>query len=411
MDFFKVLSISEAYNIFQGMEFNRSIRPIDLKDSLFYVLAEDIVAREDWPLWPRATMDGYAVRAKDTFGASEQNPAYLTLIGEQKIDDLPQQEIGAGQCMSIVTGALLPKGADSVLMIEYTAQAGDDLIEVRKSLFPQENIILQAEDFAKGQVVVPKGTRISFKEIGAMATLGYARPKVYKKPKIGIISTGDELVRVEDRPRLGQVRDVNSFTLYSLLEANGYKAKVYPFVKDNKIEFKQAVEEALSEQDLLLLSGGSSIGTRDLTLEVLEQLEGSKVIFHGLAISPGKPTLLVQWQDKFIFGLPGQVTSAQIVLMVIVLPFLRIWNGETQVLDNLWPKKIQAVLNRNIASRYGRQDFLRVKLIQQGTKFLAKPILGKSGLIKTLLEADGLIPIPDNCEGLEQGTVVDVWLF
>ncbi|WP_456324613.1 molybdopterin molybdotransferase MoeA [Desulfonauticus submarinus] len=410
MEFFKVLSLSDVYHLFSSLQVKRKIEKVSLDQAVGRVLASNVQAKENWPLWPRATMDGYAVRAKDTFGASETNPAYLTLSGEIKIDEIPDFELQSGECVAIVTGALLPKGADSVLMVEYSEQVGN-LIEVKKSLFPQENIVLQGEDFKKGERVLESGKRIGFREIGALATLGWSEIEVFKRIRVGIISTGDELVKVDTVPQPGQVRDVNSFTLNALLLTQQIQATIYEFVPDRKEALKNQILTALHKEDVVLLSGGSSVGTRDLTLNVLQEIPDSKVLFHGLALSPGKPTMLAKVGEKFIFGLPGQVTSAQIVFLVVVNPFLRVLEGEKNVFTNIWPCKIKAVLDRNISSKQGRYDFVRVRLSQREQRVVATPILGKSGLIKTLFLADGLLPIADNCEGIVAGREVEVWLL
>lgn len=407
MDFFKVLTLAQVYELLAKQRFKLELEECFLAESLNRVLAQKIIAKEDWPLAPRSCMDGYALKAEDTFGASETNPAYVNLVGEIKIDSQPTLAIESGQCVSIVTGGILPQGADSVLMVEHSELMGEDLVEVRKSLFPGENVILKGEDFVKGEEVFDIGTRIDFKTIGALATLGYERVKVFKRPCLGILSTGDELVEVNKVPKPGQVRDVNSYTLKAILEKYGFSAKIYPLVRDNKEELKQSILSILAQVDVLLLSGGSSIGTRDLTLKVLKEL-GSEILFHGLAISPGKPTLLTKYEDKFVLGLPGQVTSAQVVLMVLGIPFLRFLEGEKETFLTPWPLKRKAVLTRNIASKYGRFDLIRVRFEMENR---VTPILGKSGLIKTLLLADGLVPIPENVEGLLKGQEVEVWCF
>jgi len=410
MEFFKVLSLEEMKKLFLSLSFQSRIEEVELSQSCFRVLAEDVVATHNWPLAHRSSMDGYALRAQDTFGASENNPVYLKLKGELKIDERPNIELQRGECIGVVTGGLIPKGADSVLMVEYTERLGNTL-EVKKSVYPQENIILAGEDFGQGEKVLSQGKRIGFKEIGAMASLGLAKIKVYAKPRVGIISTGDELIEVNKMPSLGQVRDVNSYTLRALLAREHIEGKIYPLVKDDKNQLTDRINLALQENDVVLLSGGSSVGTRDLTLEVLQEMKDAQVLLHGLGLSPGKPTLLVKIGEKFVFGLPGQVTSAQIVFMIVVAPFLRIWEREENVFQNLWPCKVKAVLSRNIASVSGRFHLVRVKLEQKEDQYVATPILGKSGLLKPLFLADGLLPIAENLEGISAGALVEVWKF
>jgi molybdopterin molybdotransferase len=409
MEFFKVLSLKESYELLQKQKIKRKVEEVELAKASNRILAQEIIAREDWPLAARSSMDGYALRAEDTFGASETNPAYLHFKGEILIDKPADFSLSSGECASIVTGGILPSGADSVLMVEHSERLSAELVEVRKAVFPGENVLLAGEDFKQGEVVFKSGTPLDFRQIGALATLGYARVKVFSMPSIGILSTGDELVEVSKKPEPGQVRDVNTYTLKALLTKYGFFARTYNFVPDDKEKLKEAIQKALAEVDVLLLSGGSSVGTRDLTLEVLKDFPGSEILFHGLALSPGKPTLMVRWQDKFVLGLPGQVTSAQVVLMVLGLPFLRFVAGEEGAFANPWPYKTRARLTRNIASKQGRFDFVRVKFDPETNT--VTPVLGKSGLIKTLLLAQGLVPIADNLEGLLSGQEVEVWLF
>lgn len=407
-EFFNVVSVEDFFARFTDFERIAETEELGLFDAYQRVLAEDVFSPEDLPPFARATMDGYAVRAKDTFGASEFNPVYLKKVGVVEIGRMPDFEIDAEECSEIVTGAPLPKGADSVVMVEYTDVLGDE-IEVKRSVAPGENVILKAEDCAKGEILIKKGTRLRPQDIGILAAVGIPYVKVFKKPKVGIISTGDELVEITKTPELGKIRDVNTYTLWSLCLKSYTDPVTYGIVRDHTSELKEAISKALNECDVVLISGGSSIGVRDLTIEAIESLKG-KILIHGISISPGKPTILAKIDKRPVIGLPGQVASAQIVMFVLVVPFLRYLSGERAIFDK--PScYVEATMSRNVASKQGREDYIRVKLKRKEESWTAEPILGKSGLLKTLLEADGLVKIPSEKEGVYKDEKVKVFLF
>jgi len=370
-------------------------------------LAAGIVAAENLPAAARAAMDGYAVRAAEVFGATESNPGYLDLAMDVPIGVLPEKPLPPGHCARIVTGALLPDGADAVVMVEYTEDLGAGAIEIRRSLAPGDNMLFAGEDAAQGDVVLAAGARLRPQEIGILAALGHAGVMVGRRPRTAILSTGDELVPVAATPRPGQIRDVNTHALSAMLRAAGAVPHAFPLVADDLPGIQAALAEATANFDLTLLSGGSSVGARDFTLDALRNL-GATILAHGVAISPGKPTILASVDGKPCIGLPGQVTSAQIVLNVFGIPLVERLAGDPEALDRT-PRTFPAVLARNIASRQGREDHVRVRLeTRPGQPPLAHPVLGKSGLLKTLLLADGLVTIPADREGLPGGVEIAV---
>jgi molybdopterin molybdotransferase len=370
-------------------------------------LAGDIIAAENLPAAGRAAMDGYAVRAAEVFGATESNPSYLDRAMDIPIGVLPEKPLPAGHCASIVTGALLPTGADAVVMVEYTEDLGAGAIEIRRPVAPGENMLLAGEDATKGQVVLRAGSLLRPQEIGILAALGHARVAVGQAPRVAVLSTGDELVPVTATPRPGQVRDVNTHTLSAMITAAGGVPHAFGLAPDDLAGIQAALAEATANFDLTLLSGGSSVGARDFTLDALRNL-GADILAHGVAISPGKPTILARVGGKPCIGLPGQVTSAQIVMLVFGLPLLRHLAGDTAAFDRV-PPTFPAILARNVASKQGREDHVRVRLeARPGQLPLAHPVLGKSGLLKTLLLADGCITIPADLEGLAGGFEVAV---
>lgn len=372
------------------------------------VLAADVTALEDMPGFRRATMDGYAVQAASTFGASESNPAWLEVMGTIRMGDEPGFSIGAGQAAQISTGGMLPKGADAVVMVEHTQAVDDTSVELYKSVAPSQHVIDPSEDFAKDEVVLKKGTLVRPQEQGLIAGLGVSRVAVSKQPRVGIISTGDEVMPIDQPVTPGRIRDINSYTISGYIQDAGGIPVRYGIVSDDPVQLKACIQNALDETDMVLISGGSSVGAKDYTIEVLESLPSTEILAHGISVSPGKPTILANSGDKPVWGLPGQVTSAMVVVKIIVLPFLDRLKG-CRVLrtpDRL--TRIPAVLTRNISSTQGRRDFVRVKLDQDNHRLLASPVLGKSGLIRTMIHADGLLEIGDDVEGLEKETGVEI---
>lgn len=408
--FFQVVSPGEFIELLEGFS-PLSAKEVDLGDAAGRVLAADVTARENLPMMNRSCMDGYAVNARDVFGASEANPAYLECRGSLGIDEQPQCPLERGDCVGIVTGGTLPEGADAVIMVEYTQELGAGTIEMRRSAAPGEHVMQRGEDAREGQVALTAGTTLRPQEVGLLAALGYPKVSVYARPRVGLISTGDELIGVDETPVPGQIRDVNTYALGALVESVGAVANRYGVVKDDEESLVAATKKAAAENDVVFLSGGSSIGVRDLTQTAIERLPDSQILAHGVAVSPGKPTILARAGATAIWGLPGQVTSAQVVMLVFGLPFLRHISGDRRAFDTSRRSRSAAVLARNIASKQGREDYVRVRLEKDGSSVTAVPVLGKSGLLRTMLKADGLVRIPAGKEGLSAGESVDVWLL
>jgi len=377
-----------------------------LAESTGRILSKDIHANVDLPNFMRSTMDGYAVRASSTFGASEANPAYLSVIGSVIMGESPPFTIEPGQAAEISTGGMLPDGADSAVMIEHTEAVDHINIEVYRSVAPGQNILEKGEDIAKNTVLVSGGKRLRAQETGLLAAFGQKKIMVYKKPVIGIISTGDEIVPVDETPGPGQIRDINMYTLSGLVKNAGADPVTFGIVRDDFDDLLEKCTMALDKSDMVLISGGSSVGTRDFTIEVLTALPHAQILVHGISISPGKPTILARTHHQAIWGLPGQVVSAMVVFEVVVKPFIEQISG----LSLKYKKdfKLPARLSRNISSSQGRADYIRVRLTQKNGVLWAEPILGKSGLINTMVKADGLIEIGVNTEGLDKGAEVEV---
>ena len=385
---------------------------IDILHALGRVTAEDIVAPHPLPDFQRTTVDGYAVCAKDTFGATDSLPAYLNLIGEVPMGDSPSFEIGAGQCALIHTGGMLPKGADAVVMLEYTQHIdGAEEIEIFKSVADGENIIHIGEDVAQGQVVIPKGTILRPAEIGGLTALGFMSLRVAKRIGVGLISTGDEVIEPSQTLRPGQVRDINSYTLGALVEKAGGATKRYGIIADQFSALKEAAAQALSECDVVIITAGSSASTRDMTAEVIRQLGEPGVLVHGINTRPGKPTILGVCDGKAVIGLPGNPVSALVNGYLFVVPVI-------EKLLGMLPKpkaSVRAMLTVNLPSQAGREDWWPVRLIvnreSSSVTYKAEPIFGKSNLIFTLASADGLLRIHPDATGLSAGETVEVVLI
>ena len=406
--FFTVMEIEECIShLYQADVYG--VQECSIVDAIGYVLASDIYAKEDIPQAIRSCMDGYAVQSADTMGASEHNPAYLECIGSVRVDEVSDAQIQQGQCMEVVTGAILPQGADAVVMVEYTHVLGETTIAIGKSVPPQEHCMLKGEDAQKGVVALPQGTLIRSQEVALLATLGISHIPVYVKPRVSIFSTGDEIIEIEEELEVGLVRDANSYSVESMLRSLGCSTVRLPIVSDTVEDLRNHLEKALSLSDIVLLSGGSSIGARDYTIEAMQSLGDIEIITHGLAMQPGKPTIIAKRGKQYIIGLPGQMASAYCVLVALVVPFIQYCSGNKEAFDRKKWNYRSAILTRNIAGTSGRETWVRVRLVEKEGIYYATPVLGKSGLLRTLVATSGVIVIPSNSEGIEDGTPVCVY--
>jgi molybdopterin molybdotransferase len=407
-EFFKVLDIEEVLDLLSQFS-SVAIESVDLAAAGGRILAEDLVAAENLPDFARSTVDGFALRAASTFGASESSPAFFQVIGTVAMGEAALVSVSSGETVRIATGGMLPPGADSVVMIEHAESLDDTSIEVFRSVAPGQNLIAAGEDFTPGARIAACGRYLRPQDIGILAAFGRTQVQVYRRPVVGIISTGDELVPIDTVPAPAQVRDVNSYTLAGLVAETGAVSKSFGIIKDDFSLLYAACAQALECCDMVLISGGSSVGVRDYTVEAVSAFADAEILVHGIAISPGKPTILARVGHKALWGLPGHVVSAMIVFARITRPFLRHIGGQND------PRQaevaIPARLIRNVASVQGRTDFIRVRLLRHGAELCAEPVLGKSGLLNTMVHADGIIEIGKNVEGLEEGAQVEVILF
>ncbi len=376
------------------------------------VLARDIQAPEDLPSFARSTMDGFAVRARDTFGCSESEPALLRLTGEIPMGGAGREiSLQPGHAAPIWTGGELPIHGNGVVMVEYTNRLDDDTIEIFRPVAPGENVIRSGEDFAKDATVLTQGQVLRPQDLGVLSGLGLTRIPVFKKPVVAIISTGDELIEPGETLAPGKIRDINTTTLHALIEECGGQPVPLGIVKDDPDSMFQACTRALDiPADMVLLSGGSSVGRRDFTLRVLEQIEQAELLAHGVSIKPGKPTILAKKGNTALFGLPGHVGSAIVVFYLFVRPLLRRFAGHA---PGPGLRTVPVITTEQIPSTIGREDYVRVAVTMGGadTPNTARPVYGKSGLLSPLIRADGLLVIGRDVEGLDRGEQAEVMLF
>jgi molybdopterin molybdotransferase len=398
--FLNVVQVSKAAAVARSLAVPCGQEPVPLEKALHRVLAADVRSDVDIPGFTRSVVDGYAVRAADTTGAGEAVPAILAMLGRIAMGSPADLSVRAGTCIYIPTGGVLPEGADAAVMIENTERAGDEVL-VKRAVAHGENILQYNEDFSKGDVVLFKGRRLSAQDIGVLAAAGCTDVPVTRLPRIGIISTGNELVPPDTRPGPGQVRDVNSSVVVSVVRDLGCYPVPYGIIRDDRESLRAAIGTAARECDAVLISGGSSKDDRDMVAAIIA--EGGEVLIHGIAIAPGKPTIIGRYGNIPVIGLPGHPASAFIVLIAVVRHLILCMTGEAE--GSL--RTVQATLSENVPSQRGREDYVRV-VVKDG---VATPLFGKSGLLNTLVRSMGVIRIPAASEGLETGTQVEVILW
>ena len=375
------------------------------------VLAEDLYSAVDLPHFHRAAMDGYAVKAKDTFGASQSLPAYLKLAGVMEMGKEAARPVATGEAIRISTGGMMLPESDAVVMVEYADEVEGGLVEIHRGVSPWQNVIQIGDDIKKGEMVFQRGRRLRAHDLGALTGIGISSVPVYRQPRIALISTGDEIVDADTDPLPGQVRNINQHSLAGLIEECGGELKDWGVVRDDKDQLTKAIGEALEWGDLVLLSGGSSMGAKDIALETILSFADSEFVFHGISISPGKPTIFAKACGKPILGLPGYPVSALVIFDLFAGPLIRRLAGQDTETVTRFTKTVQATLKTNISSQVGREDYVRVTLERDADRLLAIPLPTKSGAIFTLVKADGMVRIDLNQDGLEPGEEVEVILF
>lgn len=407
-EFFNVLAPDAAFEVLREHLSTLEGESVESSTALGRVTAQQISSPEELPAFSRSTMDGFSVRASDTYGASEGLPAYLELAGEVPMGQAATVSLTTGQAAVAFTGGMLAEGADAVVMVEHTQSLDDTAIEVVRSVAPGENVVQVGEDIRQGDAILPAGHLLRPQDIGGLLALGIANVNVTRRPRVAIVSTGDELVPPEQTPGPGQIRDINTYTISGLVTAAGGIPIPIALTKDVFDAQRDAAVKGLTQADILLFSAGSSVSSRDMTAEVIESLGKPGVLVHGISIRPGKPTIVGLVDGKPAFGLPGNPVSAMVVFELMVSPTIRLLSGRTEPLE---AATVQATLLHNIASIAGREDYVPVRLIRQNGSLCAEPVFGKSNLIYTLVRADGMVKVPLDTGGLYEDEDVQVRLF
>ncbi|UCH59352.1 MAG: molybdopterin molybdenumtransferase MoeA [Anaerolineales bacterium] len=383
------------------------LEEVDTIQALGRVTYDGVNAPHALPSFARSTVDGFSVRAEDTYGATEALPAYLRVAGEVPMGKVAGFALPKNQCALIHTGGMLPDGANAVVMVEYTQQVQVDEVEILRAVALGENVLKAGEDVAEGQEVIPGGIRLRPAEIGGLMALGLTRVRVSQQPRVGIISSGDEVVPPEQEIKPGQVRDVNAYTLSALTQDLGGVPVRYGIIPDRVKPMRIMAEKALQECDVVVITAGSSASTRDLTAEVINALGTPGVLVHGVEVRPGKPTILAVCNGKPVIGLPGNPVSALVIASIVVTKVLEALLGVRRFTP---APSVQARLTLNLPSQAGREDWIPVRLVSGPEGYQAEPVFGKSNLIFTLVRANGFIRIPADATGLHAGQQVEVLL-
>ena len=408
-EFFNVLPPGQALRVLlDRLEPQVEAETVAAYDSLGRVIAAEVLSAADLPAFPRSTMDGYSVRSDDTFGATESLPAFLDVVGDVAMGAKPSVTLDAGQAARAYTGGMLAVGADAVVMVEHTQPIDDRSIEVLRPVAPGENVNQVGEDIRAGDVVFHPGHEVRPQDVGGLMALGVDRVRVARRPRVAVVSTGDELVPPESTPAPGQVRDVNTYTLSALIERAGGVPVRVGLLPDDFEEQRTAAVEGLAHSDMLIFSAGSSVSVRDMTAQVFASVGEPGVLVHGISFKPGKPTILALLDGKPAIGLPGNPVSAAVVFDMIAVPVVRALMGGSPA---KWRPSVRAALARDVPSQTGRQDTVQVSLDELDGVVTAEPVFGSSNLVYTMVRADGHVTVPIDRGGLYAGQEVEVTLY
>lgn len=407
-ELFTVLTPFNAWQRFlQHFQPSLHTERIATVDALDRVLAETLVSPQDLPDFERSTVDGYAVNAADTYGASPTLPAFLALVGEVPMGQASALTLGIGDAALVHTGGMIPTGATAVVMIENTQRIDADSIEVMKPVAEGENVIQVGEDIRQGSPVLTPGRQLRPQDIGGLLALGITEIMVAQPPRVAILSTGDEVVPPEQTPAPGQIRDINAYSLAGLTTRAGGLPLRYGIIPDDRVALEAAARRAHAEAEIVVLSAGSSVSYRDMSVDVIAGLGRPGVLVHGVSVRPGKPTIMAVCDGKPVFGLPGNPVSAMVIFDLFVTPTIRALLGAVKAPQS----QVQARLARNVASTTGREDYVQVRLEQRADGWWAVPVLGKSNLIYTLVNAEGVIKVALDSNGIAAGEWVTVFLY
>ena len=409
MELLKVVTLGEAKNILDNNfgEYRLEAETVQVSKAAGRYLAEDITAAAPVPSFRRSTMDGYALKSSDISGASDTLPAFLKLKGEVVMGRAAETPVAPGEAVYVPTGAMVPDGADAVVMVEYTELLTADELAVYRPVAVKQHIIEAGDDMKVGDTVLKAGKLLRAADLGVITSAGRSQVRVNRRPVVSVISTGDEIVLPDAEPGPGEVRDINSYTIAAAAEALGCEVSGRIVVRDDETELKRVLSESLGQSDIVLLSGGSSAGKKDYSLSAIASLGGPGIQCHGLAFKPGKPTIIANARGKAVIGLPGHPVSALLVFSILGEYLVRLVNGAEQRVES-W---VEAILTDNISGAPGRETWQMVRLERTESGYAARPVYGESGLITMLAGAEGSVRIPLNKEGIASGTTVRVYLI
>ena len=408
-EFFNVRSPSQAFDDLRPHIFAISEREtIPTTSALGRVIADQIRSPEDLPSFPKSSMDGFSVRARDTFGASETLPAMMEVVADIPTGAESDVELSVGEAAVAYTGGMLAGNADAVVMIERTQPADDTSIEILRPVAPGENVVNEGEDVRAGDLLFSPSHAIRPQDIGGLLALGITEIEVLRRPRVAIVSTGDELVPPDVSPPPGKIRDINTYTVAARVAQCGAEPVVIGLAPDEYEPQLQAARRGIQSADALVFSAGSSLSTRDMTADVFNQLGNPGVLLHGISIKPGKPTIVAVADGKPLFGLPGNPVSALVVFDLLVAPTIRLLSGASSPPTT---NTVEAILTADIPSESGREDYVPVTLSKSDGQARATPVFGKSNLIYTLVNSHGLIQVPADSGGLYARERVSVNLY
>ncbi len=409
-EFFNVLPPDEARAHWWAQVTHRPpVEHVSTREALGRITAAAVTSREALPAFRRSSVDGYAVRAADTFGASDALPAYLHVAGEVPMGQRATVDVAQGTAVLIHTGGMVPDSADAVVMVEHTQPVNDGEIEVLRPVASGENVIQVGEDVTPGEVILLAGHRVQPQDVGALLALGLADGiPVVRRPRVDLFSTGDELVPPETSElQIGQIRDINSSTIWALCERAGADARIHPIVRDEPDALYARLTEVFPESDLIVVTAGSSVSVRDMTADTITRMGQPGVLVHGVAARPGKPTILAVVDGKPVIGLPGNPVSALVMFTLFGVPAIAKLLGADEPRRTRVPVRLAA----NVPSAAGREDHVPVRVFERDGELWAEPVFGKSNLVFTLVGADGLLKVPLNTTGLREGAAGEVVLF
>ncbi|MGL4912389.1 MAG: molybdopterin molybdotransferase MoeA [Romboutsia sp.] len=406
MKLFDVVSVKETLDIMKKtFTKNLEIENVNLVDSLNRYLANDIVSKINVPHFRKSLVDGYAVIFRDVISASDTNPIQMNLIGESEMGKICNFELDEEDCVYVPTGAMIPENSQGIVMIEYCEKLNDTEVLIQKGVSFNENIVEVGEDIKENEVLYKKGYLINERDLGVLAGANAKNISVYKGLVVGVISTGDEILNLDEDIKEAKIKDINAYILYGQLKNMHLNPIIYPPVKDNLEEIINLMQRSLNECDIVLISGGSSVGKKDETLKAIESFDKSEVLVEGIAIKPGKPTIIANIDDKLVVGLPGHPLSCAFVVESIIKPHIKSLyecEGENYMVCEF---------EYNYHKAKGREEFLAVNIKEENNKLLCTPIFSKSSTIKQFANCDGYIKIDRDLEGINKGDVVKVYLF